>query len=93
MIEPVESRVWSKKDAMDSIVMSTCDDCYTIQLLCHILSPLRVPLTLPAYAPWTVLDQGYKSAQASGGLSFLRRKHLQVLLHQAHCLWVDELVN
>jgi hypothetical protein len=93
MIELVESHVLTEKDAMDSIVLSTCDACCTIQLLCHMLSPPRFPLQLPAYEPSSLLDQGYKSDQASGGLSFLRREYLQVVVHQVHCLWVDELVN
>jgi len=93
MIEPVESRTLTEKDAMDSIVLSTCDACCTIQLLCHMLSPLRFPLQLPAYEPSSLLDQGYKSDQAAGGLSFLCREYLQVVVHQVHCLWVDELVD
>jgi len=39
MIEHVESRVLSEMDAMESIVLSTCNACYTIQLLRHMLSP------------------------------------------------------
>jgi len=80
-------------DAMDSVVLSTCDAWCTIQLLYHMLSPLRVPLQLPAYEPLSLLDQGYKSDQASGGLSFLGPEYLQVVVHQVHCLSVDELVN
>jgi len=93
MIEPVESRVLTEKDAMDSIVLSTCDDCCTIQLLCYMLSPPHFPLQQSAYEPSSLLDQGYKSDQVSGGLSFLRREYLQVVVHQVHCLWVDELVD
>ena len=93
MIAPVESRVLTEKDSMDSIVLSTCDACCTIQLLCHMLSPQRFPLQLPAYEPSSLLDQGYMSDQASGGLLFLRREYLQVVVHQVHCLRVDELVN
>jgi len=93
MIEPVESRVLTEKDAMDSIVLSTCDACCTIQLLCHMLSPPHSPLLLPAYEPSPLLDQGYKSDQTSGGLSFLRWEYLQVVVQQVHCLWVDELVD
>jgi hypothetical protein len=37
--EPVESRMLTEKDAMDSIVLITCDACCTIQLLCHTLPP------------------------------------------------------
>ena len=40
IIELVESRVWAEMDTMDSIALSTCDACYTIQLFCHTLSPL-----------------------------------------------------
>jgi len=79
MIEPVESCVLTEKDAMDSIVLSTCDACCTIQLLCHMHSPPRSPLQLPAYEPSSLLDQGYKPDQASGGLSFLRWEYLQVV--------------
>jgi len=93
MIVPVESRVLTEKDAMDSIVLSTCDACCTIQWLCHMLSPLRCPLQLPAYQASSLLDQGYKSDQASGGLSFLCREYLQVVVYQVHYLWVDKLVD
>jgi len=93
MIEPVESHVLTEKNAMDSIVLNTCDACCTIQLLCHMLSPLHFAIQLPAYEPSSLLDQGYKSDQASGGLSFLCREYLQVVVHQVHSLWVDELVN
>jgi len=89
MIAPVESRVLTERDAMDSIVLSTCDACCTIQLLCHMLSPQHFPLHLPAYEPSSLLDQGYMSDQASGGLLFLRHEYLQVVAHLVHCLWVD----
>ena len=72
MIEPVESHVLTEMDATDSIVLSTCDACCTIQLLCHMLSPTHFPLKLPAYEPWSLLDQRYMSDLASGGLLFLR---------------------
>jgi len=61
MIEPVESHLLSEKDAMDSIVLSTCDVYCTIQLLCHMLSPPRFPLQLPAYEPSSLMDHGYNS--------------------------------
>ena len=93
MIESVESRILAEKDAMDSIFLSTCDACCTIQLLCPMLSPPRCPLQLSAYDASSLLDQRYKSDQASGGLSFLCREYLQVVVHQVHCLWVDELVD
>ena len=93
MIEPVECRVLSEVDAMDSIVLSTCAACCTIQLLCNMLSPLHFPLQLPPYEPMSWLDQGYNSDQASGGLSFLWQEYCQVPVHQVHWLWVDEVVN
>jgi len=89
MIAPVESRVLTEMDAMDSTVLSTCDACCTIQFLCHMLSPPHFPLQLPAYEPSSLLDQGYMSDQASGGLLFLCREYLQVVVHPVHCLWVD----
>jgi len=89
MISPVESHVLTEMDAMDSIVLSTCDACCTIQLLCHMLSSPHFSLQLPAYEPSSLLDQGCMSDQASGGLLFLRREYLQVVAHQVHCLWVD----
>jgi len=89
MIAPVESRVPTEMDAMDSIVLSTCDACCTIQLLCHMPSPPHFPLQLPSYEPLSLLDQGYMSDQASGDLLFLRREYFQVVAHQVHCLWVD----
>jgi len=78
---------------MDSIVLSICDDCCAMQLLCHMLSALRFPLQLSANEPSSLLDQGYKPDQASGGLYVLRRKYLQVVEHQVHCVCVDELVE
>jgi len=87
MIEPVESRVQTEMDAMDSIVLNTCDACCTIQLLCHMLCPLHFPLQLPAYEPSSLLDQGYMSDQASGGLEFLGWEYLQVVAQQVRCLW------
>ena len=83
----------TEKDAMDIIVLSTCDAGCTMQLLCHMMSPLRFPLELPAYESSSFYDQGYKSDQASGGLSFLRREYLQVVVQQVHCQWVDGLVD
>jgi hypothetical protein len=93
MIEPVASHVLTENNGMDCNVLSTCDACCTIQLRCHMLSPLQYPLQLPAYEPSSVLDQRYKADHGSWGLSFLRREYLQVVVHQVHCLWVDELVN
>jgi len=90
MIEPVKSRVLTETDATDSIVLTTFDACCTIQLLCHILSPLHFPLQLPVYEPSSLLDQGYMADQASGGLLCLCPEYLQVVAaHQLHCLWVD----
>jgi len=56
---PAENPVWTELDAMDSIVLSTCDACCTIQLHCQMLSTTHFPLKLPAYAPLSWLDQGY----------------------------------
>ena len=89
MINLVESRVLTEIDVMDFIVLSTCDVCCTIQLLCHLLSPLHFPLQLPAYKPCSLLDQGYMSDEASRGLYILHRQYLPVVVHQVHCLWVD----
>ena len=93
MIKPVDSHMLMEMDAMDSIVLNTCDACCTIQLLCHMLSPPHFPLQLPVYKPSSLLDQGYMSDQVSGGLLILCQKYLQVVVHQVHCLWVDELVD
>jgi len=68
MIETVECSVLTGMDATDSIVLSTCDACGTIQMLYHMLSTPPFPLQLPAYEPSSLLDQGYMSDQASGGL-------------------------
>ena len=92
-MEPVESWVLTEKEAIDSIVLSSCDAWCTIQSLCHMLSPPHSPLQLPAYEPSSLLDQQYKSDQATGGKSFLRREYLQVVVHQVHRLWADELVD
>ena len=66
MIEPVENRVRTEMDAMDSIDLSTCDACCTIQLLCQMISSPHFPLQLPAYEPSSLLNQEYMSDQASG---------------------------
>jgi hypothetical protein len=68
MTKPDESSLWTKMDAMDSIVLSTYDACCTIQLLCHIPSHLPFAPQWPRYAPFTFLDQGYRSDQAAEGL-------------------------
>ena len=68
MFEPVESLLLTIKDAMDSIVLSTCDACCTIQLLCHMLFHPHYSLKLPAYEPLSLMDHRYMSNQASGGL-------------------------
>ena len=93
MIEPVQSDVLTEQDAMDSIVLSTCTACRTIRSICQVVSRQRFPLQLPAYESSSLLDQGYKSDQASGGLKVLCWEYLQVVVHLVHCLWVDELVD
>jgi hypothetical protein len=89
MIEPVECCALTEMDAMDSIVLSTSDACCTIQLLCHMLSLLHFPLQLPANKSLSWLDQRYMSDQTGRGLLFIRQMYLQVVMHQVHCLWVD----
>jgi hypothetical protein len=61
MIESVESHVLTEKNAMDSIVLSTCDACCTILLLCHTLAPPHYQLRLHTYEPFSLWDQGYMS--------------------------------
>jgi len=65
MIEPVEGHVQTDMDAMDSIVLRTCDACCTIQLVCDMLSLPRFPLQLPATELSTTLAQGFMSHKAS----------------------------
>jgi len=93
MIELVESHVLTEMDAIDSIVLSTCDACCTIQLLCHILSHLQFPLQLPASEPMSLFNQRYMSDQASEGLLFGRWEYLQVVAHLVPCEWVDFLLT
>jgi len=88
-IELAESRVRTDIDLMDSIVLSTCDACCTIQLLCHTLCPPHFPLQLPAHESLSWLDQGYRWDQAAEGLLVLRWEYLQVVVHLVRCLWVD----
>jgi len=66
---------------------------YNPVALPYAFPPPRSPLQLPAYEPSSLLDQGDKSDQVSGGQSFLRREYLQVVVLPVHCLWVDELVD
>jgi len=68
MFQTVESCVLTEMDAIDYIVVSTCDACWTIQLFWHIISPPHFALQLPAYQPLSLFDQGYMSDQASGGI-------------------------
>lgn len=49
MFEPEDSRIYIHMDTMNSIVQCTCNDCGTIQLLCHMVSYLQFPLQLPCY--------------------------------------------
>ena len=93
MIEPIRRRVLTEMDAIHSIVLSTCDAYCTIQLLCHLLSHPDFPLQLPAYEPSSLLNQKNMSDQASGGILFLCRKYLQVVVHEVQCLWVDYLLT
>jgi len=93
MLECVGSGVLTEMDAMDSIVLSTCDACCSIQLLCHMLSPPYYPLQLPTSEPLSQLDDGYMSDLASGGLLFLRRKYHQMVVQQVHCQWPDDLIS
>jgi len=58
IIEPVESCILTELDAIDSIVLSTGDACWTIQLICHMLSSPDIPLQLPTYKPSSLLEQG-----------------------------------
>jgi len=66
MIQPVASCVLTDMDSIDAFVLSTCDACCTIQLLCHMLSPMDFWLQLPASL--SLLHKGYMSDQASGCL-------------------------
>jgi len=68
MIEPVESCVLTEMDAVDPIVLSTCEACCTILLPSHMLFP--PVFSTPTTCVWALilLDQGYMSDQASGGL-------------------------
>jgi hypothetical protein len=89
MIEPIESRVLTGKDALDTIVLSSCDACCTIQFLFPMLSLPHYPLQLPANEPSSLLNQGCKSEQTSGGSKFHSLEYLQVVAHQVQCLWLD----
>jgi len=91
MIEHVECHVLTEMDAMDSIVLSPCNGCcFTIQLLCHMLSLPDFFLQLPACESLSWLDPGYISDQASGGVLFIRWEYLQLVVHQVHFLWGDD---
>jgi hypothetical protein len=57
IIERGKRYMIAKCDAMDSNVLSTCSACCTIQLLCHMISPLHCPLQLPAFETLSRLDQ------------------------------------
>jgi len=89
MTTPVASRVLTVMGAMDNIVLSTCDACCTIQLLCHMRSASHCRLQLLGCEPSSLLDQGYMSDQSSGGLLILCWQHLQVVAHQVQYLSVD----
>ena len=71
MIESDESRVLTKMDSMDSIILSTCNACCIIQLLCHMLATSHFPLQLPTHESLTVMDQGYMSDEVYRGLLFI----------------------
>jgi len=67
IIVQVESRVLTEMYTIDSIVLSNCDACCTIQLLCHILSLPHIVLQLQANDTSPVLYQRNISDQCSGG--------------------------
>jgi len=76
IIEPVESHIWTRLDAMDSIALSTCNACCTIQLLCHSHSLQYCPLQRLRYELECSFNQGYMSDETSGGLKSLHREYL-----------------
>jgi len=62
--EPAESHVWTKLDAMDSIVLSTCDGCWIIKLLCHVHS--LPAFSTPTICLWTIVLVGSEVQMRSG---------------------------
>jgi len=80
---------------METIVLFRVLAMLVVQSSCFAICvpPLHFPLQLPAYETSSLLDQGYKSDQASRGLKCLRREYLQMVVRQIHCLWGDELVD
>jgi len=85
----VQRLMLTKLNAMDSIVLSTCNACCTILFLCKMVSPPDSPLQPLAYEPSSLFDQAYMSDQVSGGLFLICREYCQVVVHQVNCLWVD----
>ena len=67
MIAPVQSHEQTEMDAMDTIVLSTCDAWRTIQLLCRELFTLHVAFQLPPYESVSMLDQRCTSEHAFQG--------------------------
>jgi len=66
MIEPIQSRMLIERDILDSSHLSTCNDRWKIQVVCHMLSPPHFALQLSTYQPSSLLNQGYMLDQASG---------------------------
>jgi hypothetical protein len=73
-------------DVMDSIVLSTCDAGYSIQLLCNTLSAHHFLLQLLAFELMSWLDQGYRFHQAALGIYVHCWEYLQVVVHLIRCL-------
>jgi len=68
MIVLVETGLLATMNAMDFIVLSTCNACSSIQLLCHMLSLPHIPLQIPPYESASMLNQGHMLDQAAGYL-------------------------
>jgi hypothetical protein len=74
MIEHVESYVLTELDAMYSIVLRTCDACWTIQLNCNLISPQHFPLQLFAQEYTSLSDDGYMLDQDSRCVMFVHHE-------------------
>jgi len=76
-------------NTMDSIVLSTCAGCCTIQLLCHMISTPQFPLQLSPYDPLSSLYRRYMTDRDSECLQFLCQELLQMVVYQVFRLSED----
>jgi len=89
MIVHTEHCLVTNIDATDSIALSTCDVCHTIQLLCCTHSPPEIPHWLLRNKPLSLSDLRHISDRTNGGLWIIHREYLHVGVYWYHWEFIE----